>query len=88
MMILSGVKDMKALKTSKGAKSGGRPKKSNKLVDVKKYLPWMKRVGKYQIVYNQLDNLEYDLFNNSQCDQKEVQKRIAQIKKDISNIKI
>ena len=79
---------MKALKTSKGAKSGGRPKKSNKLVDVKKYLPWMKRVGKYQIVYNQLDNLEYDLFNNSQCDQKEVQKRIAQIKKDISNIKI
>ena len=88
MMILSGVKDMKALKTSKGAKSGGRPKKSNKLVDVKKYLPWMKRVGKYQIVYSQLDSLEYDLFNNSQCDQKEVQKRIAQIKKDISNIKI
>ena len=79
---------MKALKTSKGAKSGGRPKKSNKLVDVKKYLPWMRRVAKYQIVYNQLDNLEYDIFNNSQCDQKEVQKRIAQIKKDISNIKI
>ena len=79
---------MKALKTSKGAKSGGRPKKSNKLVDVKKYLPWMRRVAKYQIVYNQLDSLEYDLFNNSQCDQKEVQKRIAQIKKDISNIKI
>ena len=79
---------MKALKTSKGAKSGGRPKKSNKLVDVRKYLPWMKRVAKYQIVYNQLDNLEYDIFNNSQCDQKEVQKRIAQIKKDISNIKI
>jgi len=79
---------MKALKTSKGAKGGGRPKKSNKLVDVRKYLPWMKRVAKYQIVYNQLDSLEYDLFNNSQCDQKEVQKRIAQIKKDISNIKI
>ena len=79
---------MKALKTSKGAKSGGRPKKSIKLVDVKKYLPWMKRVAKYQIVYNQLDSLEYDLFNNGQCDQKEVQKRIAQIKKDISNIKI
>ena len=48
----------------------------------------MKRVAKYQIVYNQLDSLEYNLFNNSQCDQKEVQKRIAQIKKDISNIKI
>ena len=79
---------MKALKSSKGAKSGGRPKKSNKLVNVRKYLPWMKRVAKYQIVYNQLDSLEYDLFNNSQCDQREVQKRIAQIKKDISNIKL
>ena len=79
---------MKALKTSKGAKSGGRPKKSNKLVNVRKYLPWMKRVAKYQIVYNQLDSLEYNLFNNSQCDQKEVQKRIAQIKKDISKIKL
>jgi len=79
---------MKALKTSKGAKSGGRPKKTKKLVNVKKYLPWMRRVAKYQIVYNQLDSLEYDLFNNSQCDQKEVQKRIAQIKKDISDIKI
>ena len=79
---------MKALKSSKGAKSGGRPKESKKLVDVRKYLPWMKRVAKYQIVYSQLDSLEYDLFNNSQCDQKEVQKRIAQIKKDISNIKL
>ena len=79
---------MKALKTSKGAKSGGRPKKSIKLVNVKRYLPWMRRLAKYQIVYSQLDRLEYDLFNNSQCDQKEVQKRIAQIKKDISNIKI
>ena len=79
---------MKALKTSKGAKSGGRTKKPKKLVDVRKYLPWMRRVAKYQIVYSQLDSLEYDLFNNSQCDQKEVQKRIAQIKKDISNIKI
>ncbi len=48
----------------------------------------MRRVGKYQIVYSQLDSLEYDLFNNSQCDQKEVQKRIAQIKKDIIKIKI
>ena len=89
MMILSGVKDMKALKTSKGAKSGGRPKKSNKLVDVKKYLPWMKRVGKYQIVYNQLDNLEYDIC--SACDSSEedyFKDAITQIKKDISNIKI
>ena len=79
---------MKALKSSKGAKSGGRPKESKKLVNVRKYLPWMKRVSQYQIVYSQLDSLEYDLFNNSQCDQKEVQKRIAQIKKDISNIKL
>tara|TARA_R100001082_G_scaffold77436_1_gene45245 strand:+ start:261 stop:500 length:240 start_codon:yes stop_codon:yes gene_type:complete len=79
---------MKALKTSKGAKRGGRPKKSKKLVNVKRYLPWMRRLAKYQIVYSQLDRLEYDLFNNSQCDQKEVQKRIAQIKEDISKIKI
>jgi len=48
----------------------------------------MRRLAKYQIVYSQLDRLEYDLFNNSQCDQKEVQKRIAQIKEDISKIKI
>ena len=79
---------MKALKNSKGAKSGGRPKKYKKLVDVRKYLPWKKRVAQYQIVYSQLDSLEYDLFNNIQCDQREVQRRIAQIKKDISNIKI
>ena len=80
---------MKALKSSKGAKSGGRPKKSNKLVNVRKYLPWMKRVAKYQIVYNQLDSLEYDIC--SACDSSEedyFKAAIAQIKKDISNIKI
>tara|TARA_B100000963_G_scaffold67137_1_gene55208 strand:+ start:9682 stop:9921 length:240 start_codon:yes stop_codon:yes gene_type:complete len=79
---------MKALKSSKGAKSGGRPKKEKKLVDVRKYLPWMKRVAQYQIVYSQLDSLQYDLFTNIQFDEREVQKRIAQIKKDISNIKL
>ena len=80
---------MKALKTSKGAKSGGRPKKSNKLVNVKRYLPWMRRVAKYQIVYNQLDNLEYDICTScSYSEQDFFKDAIAQIKKDISNIKI
>ena len=87
---------MQALKTSKGARKGGRTAtkpnsrhhKKKGVVNVKKYIPWMRRVGKYQIVFNQLDSLEYDLFNNSQCDQQEVQKRIAQIKKDIIKIKI
>ena len=80
---------MKALKTSKGAKSGGRPKKSNKLVDVKKYLPWMRRVAKYQIVYSQLDNLEYDICSACGSSEQDYFKdAIAQIKKDISNIKI
>tara|TARA_R100001480_G_scaffold134942_1_gene132052 strand:+ start:203 stop:466 length:264 start_codon:yes stop_codon:yes gene_type:complete len=86
---------MQALKTSKGARKGGttatkpnsRHHKKKGLVNVKQYLPWMKRVCSYKLVFDQLDNLEYDLFNNSQCDQKEVQKRIAQIKKDVSNIK-
>ena len=89
MMILSGVKDMKALKTSKGAKSGGRPKETKKLVNVKKYLPWMRRVAKYQIVYNQLDNLEYDICSACGSSEQDYFKdAIEQIKKDISNIKI
>ena len=48
---------------------------------------FMRRVCGYKLVYDQLDNLEYDIFNNSQCDQQEVQKRIVQIKKDIKNLK-
>jgi len=80
---------MKALKTSKGAKRGGRPKKSKKFVNVRTYLPWMRRLAKYQIVYIQLDNLEYDIC--SACNSSEhdyFKDAIAQIKKDISNIKI
>ena len=80
---------MKALKTSKGAKRGGRPKKSKKLVNVKRYLPWMRRLAKYQIVYNQLDNLEYDICTScSYSEQDFFKDAIAQIKEDISKIKI
>ena len=80
---------MKALKTSKGAKRGGRPKNSKKLVNVKRYLPWMRRLAKYQIVYSQLDNLEYDICTScSYSEQDFFKDAIAQIKKDISNIKI
>ena len=79
---------MKALKTSKGARKGGRPKKPKSgLVNVAPYMRFMRRVCGYKLVYDQLDNLEYDIFNNSQCDQQEVQKRIVQIKKDIKNLK-
>jgi len=78
---------MKALKTSKGARKGGRPKKPKSgIVNVAPYMRFMRRVCSYKLVYDQLDDLEYDIFNNSQCDQQEVQKRILQIKKDIKNL--
>ena len=82
---------MKALKSSKGARKGGRPKKpkgsKSGLVNVAPYMRFIKRVCSYKLVYDQLDNLEYDIFNNTKCDQQEVQKRIAQIKQDIKNLK-
>jgi len=78
---------MKALKTSKGAKSGGRPKETKKLVNVKKYLPWMKRVAAYQIVYSQLDELEA-FYSSNPFAASDLRNRIAQIKEDISKIKI
>ena len=63
---------MKALKTSKGARKGGRPKKPKSgIVNVAPYMRFMRRVCGYKLVYDQLDNLEYDIFNNSQCDQQE-----------------
>tara|TARA_Y100001938_G_C7786947_1_gene280661 strand:+ start:102 stop:341 length:240 start_codon:yes stop_codon:yes gene_type:complete len=79
---------MKPLKNSKGARKGGRPKKTESgLINVAPYMRFMKRVCAYKLVYDQLDNLEYDIFNNTKCDQQEVQKRIAQIKQDIKNLK-
>ena len=78
---------MKALKSSKGAKSGGRPKESKKLVNVRKYLPWMKRIASYQIVYDQLDELE-TYYSSNPFAASDLRNRIAQIKKDISNIKL
>jgi len=78
---------MKALKSSKGAKSGGRPKESKKLVNVRKYLPWMKQVAQYQIIYDQLDELEA-CYSSNPFAASDLRDRVAQIKKDISNIKI
>ena len=49
----------------------------------------MRRVAKYQIVYNQLDNLEYDICTScSYSEQDFFKDAIAQIKEDISKIKI
>ena len=78
---------MKALKTSKGAKKGGRPKKPKSgLVNVAPYMRFIRKVCSYKLVYDQLDKLEHDMFYDIKCDQREVHKRITQIKKDIKNL--
>ena len=78
---------MKALKTSKGAKKGGRPKKPKSgLINVAPYMRFIKKVCSHKLVYDQLDKLEHDMFYDIKCDQREVHKRIAQIKKDIKNL--
>ena len=79
---------MKALKTSKGARKGGRPKKPKSgLVNVAPYMRFIRKVCSYKLVYDQLDKLEHDMFYDIKCDQREVHKRIVQIKKDIKNLK-
>ena len=78
---------MKALKTSKGAKKGGRPKKpTSGLINVAPYMRFIRKVCSHKLVYDQLDKLEHDMFYDIKCDQREVHKRIAQIKKDIKNL--
>jgi len=78
---------MKALKTSKGAKKGGRPKKPKSgLINVAPYMRFIRKVCSHKLVYDQLDKLEHDMFYDIKCDQREVHKRIAQIKKDIKNL--
>ena len=52
---------MKALKTSKGARKGGRPKKPKSgLVNVAPYMRFIRKVCSYKLVYDQLDKLEHD----------------------------
>ena len=79
---------MKALKTSKGARKGGRPKKPKSgIVNVAPYMRFIRRVCSHKLVYDQLDNLEYDIC--SACDSSEhdyFKNAIRQIKKDIKNL--
>ena len=71
---------MKSLKTSKGAKKGGRPKKNNKVINVAKYMPQIKNVAKRQLIIGQLDQLK-DM-NGNITGVEERAKLIEQIKKD------
>ena len=58
----------------------------SKLVDVAKYLPWMKRVCSRRIVLDQLDLL-LDGHSADPHDKGSLfAKRIAQIKKDVAKI--
>ena len=56
------------------------------IVDVAKYLPWMKRVCSRRIVFDQLDELEHDVCILAPKEKEHVTERMAQIKKDIANI--
>ena len=71
---------MKSLKTSKGAKKGGRPKKNNKVINVAKYMPQIRNVAKRQLIIGQLDRLK-DM-NGNITGVEERAKLIEQIKKD------
>jgi len=68
---------------------GGRPRKTKGLVNVAPWLPQMRRVCSYQIVLDQLDELEFNFDLAAIEDEGEVSpfaQRIAQIKKDIVKI--
>ena len=58
------------------------PNPENSLIDVKRYLPWMKRVCGRRLVLDQLDRLENKLREDHKIDLKE---DIDQIREDISN---
>lgn len=58
----------------------------SKLVNVAKYLPWMKRVCSRKLVLDQLDNLEHDICILAPKEKEHVTERMAQIKKDIAKI--
>ena len=57
----------------------------SKLVNVAKYLPWMKRVCSRQIVLDQLDALA-EAYSQQPNGKGEPLRRIAQIKKDVARI--
>ena len=58
----------------------------SKLVNVRAYLPWMRRVCSRRLVYDQLDNLEHDICILAPKEKDHVIERIAQIKKDVARI--
>ena len=66
---------------------GGRPRKTKGLINVARWLPQMRRACSYQLVYDQLD----DLLEGHAEDPKDkgslLAKRVAQIKKDVANIR-
>tara|TARA_B100001123_G_C15289386_1_gene1016877 strand:- start:1939 stop:2127 length:189 start_codon:yes stop_codon:yes gene_type:complete len=57
------------------------PHPENSLIDVKRYLPWMKRVCGQRLVLDQLDVLEEKIRNDHKIDLSE---DIGQIKEDIA----
>ena len=56
------------------------PKKTNKVINVAKYMPQIKNVAKRQLIIGQLDELE--AFARKGVRWKELRDRIDQIKKD------
>ena len=68
-------------------KTGGRPSKTKGLINVARWLPQMRRACSYQLVYDQLA----DLLEGHAEDPKDkgslLAKRVAQIKKDVANIR-
>ena len=65
---------------------GGRPRKTKGLINVAKWLPQMRRGCSYQIVLDQLDELEHDVCILAPKEKEHVTERMAQIKKDLANI--
>jgi hypothetical protein len=66
-------------------KTVGRPRKTKGLINVARWLPQMKRVCSYQIVLDQLDELEA-CHSSNPFSAPDFRDRIAQIKKDVANI--
>jgi len=66
-------------------KTVGRPRKTKGLINVARWLPQMKRVCSYQIVLDQLDELEA-CHSSNPFSAPDLRDRIAQIKKDVANI--
>ena len=73
-------------------KTGGRPPKPKGLIDVAKWMPQIRRVCSRQIVLDQLDQLETDVYQKTEprfgASDLDLKGRIEQIKKDVARIKL